>query len=105
VSRAEGITFHPLGTSLTIGLSHTDGSIRPARDMQVGSDTWKLRIGRQSYAESRNASQARRGLKRSPWFGLINSAKATTLGDTLSILLNLARFILEASSATLPAPP
>jgi hypothetical protein len=96
---------HPLGTSLTTGLSLPDGSIRLARDMQVGSDTWKLRIGRQSYAESRNASQARHNLKRSPWFGLTNSAKATLIGDTLSLMLNLARFVQEASLATLPAPP
>jgi hypothetical protein len=96
---------HPLGTSLTTGLSLPDGSIRLARDMQVGSDTWKLRIGRQSYSESRNASQARRRLKRSPWFGLNNSAKATLIGDTLSLMLNLARFVQEASRATSPAPP
>jgi hypothetical protein len=94
----------PLGTSITIGLSLPDGSIRLARDMQVGSDTWKLRIGRQSYSECRNAAQAHRHLKRSPWFGLINSSKATTMGDTLSLLLNLARFVQEASSAALPAP-
>ena len=72
--------------------------------MQVGSDTWKLRIGRQSYSESRNASQAHRHLKRSPWFGLVSSAKATLIGDTLSLMLNLARFIQEASSAAQPAP-
>jgi RNA polymerase sigma factor (sigma-70 family) len=78
--------------------------IRLARDMQVGSDTWKLRIGRQSYSESRNASQARRHLKRSPWFTLINSSKAITLGDTLSLMLNLARFVQEASLAARPAP-
>jgi hypothetical protein len=95
---------HPLGTSITTGLTLSDGSIRLARDMQVGSDTWKLRIGRQSYSESRNASQARHHLKRSPWFGLINSSKATTLGDTLSLMLNLARFVQEASLAVLPAP-
>ena len=95
---------HPLGTSITTGLTLPDGSIRLARDMQVGSDTWKLRIGRQSYSESRNASQAHRRLKRSPWFGLINSSKATTMGDTLSLLLNLARFVEEASLAVLPAP-
>jgi hypothetical protein len=70
--------------------------------MPVGSQLWKLRIGRQSYSESRNASQARYQLKRSPWFGFTNSSKATTIGDTLLLLLNLARFILEASSA---APP
>ena len=95
----------PLGTSITIGLALPDGSIRLARDMQVGSDTWKLRIGRQSYSESRNASQARYQLKRSPWFGLSNSAKATLLGDTLSLLLNLARFVLEASAAAFAACP
>jgi hypothetical protein len=72
--------------------------------MQVGSELWKLRIGRQSYSESRNASQARRRLKRSPAFGLPNSAKATLIGDTLSLMLNLARFVLEASLAALPAP-
>ena len=96
---------HPLGTSITTGLALPDGSIRLARDMPVGSDTWKLRIGRQSYSESRNASQARYQLKRSPWFGFTNSSKATTIGDTLLLLLNLARFILEASAATCPAPP
>ena len=77
----------PLGYSLTIGLSLPDGCIRLARDLQVGSPTWKLRIGRQSYAESRNASQTRRGLKRSPWFGLPNTAKATLIGDTLALAL------------------
>ncbi len=95
----------PLGFSITTGLALPDGSVRLARDMQVGSDTWKLRIGRQSYSESRNASQARRGLKRSPWFGLSNTSKATTIGDTLSLMLNLARFVLEACSASPPAPP
>jgi hypothetical protein len=95
---------HPLGTSITTGLSLPDGSIRLARDMPVGSELWKLRIGRQSYSESRNASQARYQLKRSPWFGFTNSSKATTIGDTLLLLLNLARFILEASAA-IPAPP
>ena len=90
--------------SLTVGLTLPDGSVRLARDIQVGSDLWDLRMGRQSYAESRNAAQARRGLKRSPFFGLANSATATILGDTLSSMLNLARFILEASQASLSAP-
>lgn len=96
---------HPLGISITLGVSLPDGSIRLARDMLVGSDTWKLRIGRQSYSESRNASQARRNLKRSPWFGISSSAKATLLGDTLTLLLTLARFVQDASAAALPAPP
>ena len=97
---------HPLGYSLTTGLTLPDGCIRLARDLQVGSETWNLRIGRQSYAESRNATQARRDLKRSPWFGLANTAKAMCLSDTLSLAFNLARLIFEASAPrrSQPAP-
>ena len=95
---------HPLGYTVSVGLSLPDGNIRLARDFQVGSPTWKLRIGRQSYSESRNAIQARRGLKRSPWFGMDNSAKATILGDILSPILNVARFVREASLAAARSP-
>lgn len=92
---------HPLGYSLTVGLSLPDGNIRLARDLQVGSDLWKLRMGRQSYSESRNANQERYHLKRSPWFGLQNSAKATLLGDILAILTTLTRLVQQASGAAL----
>jgi len=88
---------HSLGFSLTTALTLPDGSIRLARDMQVGSDTWQLRIGRQSYAESRNATQTRRHLKRSPAFGLSNTAKSMLLSDTLSLAFNLPRLIFEAA--------
>jgi len=88
---------HPLGFSLSTSLTLPDGSIRLARDMQVGSDTWKLRIGRQSYSESRNAIQARRLLKRSRSFGLPNTAKSMSISDTLSIAFNVTRLIFEAS--------
>jgi hypothetical protein len=83
-----------------IGLSLPDGCLRLARDLKVHSPTWQLRQGRQSYAECRNASQTRLHLKRSPWYGLANSAKATYLGDTLILATNVARFIREASTAT-----
>jgi hypothetical protein len=96
---------HPLGFSLTTTLTLPDGSLRLARDMQVGSDTWQLRIGRQSYAESRNATQARRHLKRSPAFGLPNTAKAMLISDTLSLAFNLTRLIFEASRQTTKHPP
>jgi hypothetical protein len=75
-------------------------SIHLARDMQVGSDTWKLRIGRQSYSESRNASQAHRHLKRSPWFGLVSSAKAT-----LMVIRSRFCLIWPASSRKPHQPP
>ena len=89
-----------LGYLVRVGLSLPDGNIRLARDLNVHSSTWTLRQGRQSYAESRNANQARRNVKRSPWFGLPNSAKATYLGDILSNALNVARFVREATCAT-----
>lgn len=91
---------HPLGFTLRVGLTLPDGSLRLARDFKVDSPSWTLRLGRQSYAESRNANQARRNLKRSPWFGLANSAKANYMGDILTNALNLARFVREATAAT-----
>ena len=96
---------HPLGFSLNTALTLPDGSLRLARDLQVGSDTWQLRIGRQSYAESRNATQARRHLKRSPSFGLANTAKAMLLSDTLSLAFNLTRLIFEASRYAMKQAP
>lgn len=91
----------PCGYVVRVGLTLPDGSLRLARDWRVDSPSWKLRHGRQSYAESRNANQARLGLKRSPWFGLPNSAKANYLGDILSNLLNVARFVREATLASM----
>jgi hypothetical protein len=88
-----------LGYLVRVGLTLPDRSIRLARDLPVTSPTYQLRQGRQSYAESRNAGQQRRGLKRSPWFGLANSAKAACLGDILILTGNVARFVREATQA------
>lgn len=90
---------HPLGFLVTVDLDLPGGNIRLARDLLVGSSAWKLRLGRQSYAESRNADQTRHGVKRSPWFGLANSAKASLLADILTCALNVARFVREATLA------
>jgi hypothetical protein len=89
----------PVGRVIRVGLTLPDGSIRLARDLPVASPSYQLRQGRQSYAESRNAGQARRHLKRSPWYGLPNSAKATCLGDILILAGNIARFVREATLA------
>ena len=89
----------PLGQVVRMGLRLPDGSIRLARDLPVASPSYRLRQGRQSYAESRNAGQARRGLKRSPWYGLPNSAKAACLADSLILASNVARFVREATLA------
>jgi hypothetical protein len=96
-----------LGFLVRVGLALPDGNIRLARDLKVGSPTWTLRQSRQSYAEARNANQTRRGLKRSPWYGLANSAKAQCLGDMLTLATNVARFIREATTAAdrLPKRP
>ncbi len=82
-----------------VNLTLPDGDIRLARDHAVGSDTWKLRSGRRSYSECRNADQLRRGLKRSPCFGMSHSAKASILGDILTSALNVARFVRAATLA------
>jgi hypothetical protein len=94
----------PLGFSLSTALRLPDGSIRLARDLQVGSTNWNLHLGRLSYAEARNANQSRRRLKRVPCYGLPNAAKATLLGDILSLSLNLARFVREATQAHAKRP-
>lgn len=90
---------HPLGYVVVVNTALPDGNVRLARDLKVDSPTWKLRIGRQSYAESRNAQQTRLQLKRSPWYGQPNSAKASLLGDVLTCTLNVARFVREATQA------
>jgi len=87
-----------------LGLSLPDGDIRLARDHPVGSATWKLRSGRRSYSESRNADQTRRGVKRSHCFGVPNSAKVSFLADILTSALNVARFVREATLAAVRSP-
>jgi len=88
---------HPLGETCRVGLTLPDGSVRLARDQRIGSPAWKLRIGRQSYAESQHATHTRRGENRSPWYGQANSAKARYLGDVLALGLTVARFVREAT--------
>jgi hypothetical protein len=88
-----------LGCLVVVGLAFPNGDIRLARDLRMESPTWKLRIGRLSYSESRNACQARRGVKRSPWFGRASSAKASIIADILTCALNVARFVREATQA------
>ena len=94
-----------LGCVITVNLSFPNGDIRLARDLKIDSSTWELRIGRQSYAEARNADQTRRGVKRSPWFSKPSSAKASILADILTSSLNVARFVREATLAAAHSPP
>jgi hypothetical protein len=41
----------PLGYLITVNVAFPNGDIRLARDLKIDSATWKLRMGRQSYAE------------------------------------------------------
>ncbi len=72
--------------------------------------TWKLLTSHIPCLKSngrlgiRNATQARRHLKRSPWFGLSNTTKATLISDTLSLACNLVRLVRDASRAACKAP-
>jgi hypothetical protein len=91
----------PLSITVTVGRTLPDGPLRLARDYAFRGPTWHQRHGRQSYSESRNASQTRLGLDRSSWFGLTNSAKASIMGDTLALVSTGARFVIEASLAAL----
>lgn len=90
---------HPLGYLVRVDGALPDGCVRLARDLKVGSRLWKLRYGRRSYSESRNANQERQDLTRSPWYGLPNEAKADCLGDILSLSRNVARCVREATVA------
>ncbi len=78
----------PLGCVVTVDVSFPNGDVRLARDLKIDSPSWKLRMGRQSDSESRNADQTRRGVKRSPGFGKANAAKASILADILTCALN-----------------
>jgi hypothetical protein len=89
----------PRGCTIVVNRTLPDGDVRLARDLKVNSSSWKLRIGRLSYAESRNADQWRRGVKRSPWHGKHNSAKASILADVLTCACNFARLVREATVA------
>jgi hypothetical protein len=95
----------PLGSTVVVNRTLPDDDIRLARDLKVDSPSWKLRIGRLSYAESRNADQWRRGVKRSPWHGKHNSAKASILADILTCACNLARLVRQATVAAARASP
>jgi hypothetical protein len=49
--------------------------------------------------QGRNADQTRRGVKRAPWFGKANAAKASILADILTCVFNVVRFVWEATLA------
>jgi hypothetical protein len=93
-------TDHPYGRIFNLGERFANGSIRLARDLPVGSPTWK-----RLYHRARNASEARNAtfkqwrLKRLPVYGGLRGKALTFLADTWSTLTTLARLVREATRA------
>jgi hypothetical protein len=91
---------HPYGKILNVGERFANGSIRLARDVPVGSTTWK-----RLYHRARNASEARNAtfehwhLKRLPVYGGLRGKALVYLADTWATLTTLARLVREATFA------
>jgi hypothetical protein len=91
----------PYGRILNVGQRFANGSIRLARDLPVGSPSWK-----RLYHRARNASEARNAtfehwkLKRLPVYGGLRGQAFTYLADTWATLTTLTRLVREATFAT-----
>lgn len=89
---------HPLGQVQNLGRAFKDGSVRLAREIPYGSDTWKARYGRRNLSESRNGQIEGLGLKRLNCYGLEPCQKEVQLADFLLNLRTLGRLVREATS-------
>jgi hypothetical protein len=91
---------YPNGQILNVALCFKDGTNRLARDIPVGSPTWK-----QLYHRARNAIEGRNSafenwhLKRMPVFGLPRVKAFIFITDSLVNLMTLARLVHEATTA------
>jgi hypothetical protein len=84
------------GYTTTVGRTHSDGSVRLAREIPYGSPAWKERYGRRNSAESRNGCLERLGLKRMPVHGLTSCHVTVLQGDFVANQRTLVRLIREA---------
>jgi hypothetical protein len=90
----------PHGKIVNVGETFADGSIRLARDLPVGSPTWKALYHRARNAvEDRNADLEQWGLKRLPVYGQPRARALIALADTWLNLTTLARLVREATFA------
>lgn len=89
---------HPLGQVQNLGRAFKDGSVRLAREIPYGSDSWKARYGRRNLSESRNGQIEGLGLKRMKSYGLERCQKELQLADFLLNLRTLGRLVREATS-------
>jgi hypothetical protein len=93
-------TDHPHGRILNLGERFPDGSIRLARDIPVGSRSWKATYHRARNAvEGRNATFEAWGFKRLPVYGLPRVTALIFIADVLNNLTTMARLIREATLA------
>jgi hypothetical protein len=86
------------GYTTTVGRTHSDGSVRLAREIPYGSPAWKERYGRRNSAESRNSCLERLGLKRMPVHGLAACHVTVLQGDFVANQRTLVRLIREATA-------
>jgi len=90
----------PHGKILNVGERFLDGSLRLARDVPVGSPTWKTLYHRaRNASEGRNATYEHWNLKRLPVYGLCRAKALSFLADTWATLTTLARLVREATFA------
>jgi hypothetical protein len=85
------------GYTTTVSRTHSDGTVRLAREIPYGSPAWKERYGRRNSAESRNSLLQRLGLKRMPVHGLASSHVTILQGDFVANQRTLVRLIREAT--------
>lgn len=88
----------PVGFVVNVGKTLPDGSLRLARDIPYGSETWKARSGRRNLSESRNSQIEALGLKRLPSSGLDHGTRELQVADFLINLRTLGRLVREASA-------
>ena len=86
------------GFTTTVGRTHSDGSVRLAREIPYGSPAWKERYGRRNSAESRNSCLERLGLKRMPVHGLASGHVTVLQADFVANQRTLVRLIREATA-------
>jgi hypothetical protein len=86
------------GYTTTVGRTHTDGSVRLAREIAYGTLAWKERFGRRNCAESRNSILERLGLKRMLVHGLDPGHVTVLQGDFLANQRTLVRLIRQATA-------
>ena len=92
---------HPHGRIVNLAERFPDGSIRLARDVPVGSPSWKAIYHRgRNAVEGRNATFQAWGLKRLPVYGLPRVTAFIFLADVLNNLTTMARLIREATLAS-----